>query len=232
VGFITRGWLDKQRGEDLMQLPAQQAQTMRVLGSASVLAIALCTSPSLALAQESLPQLPQKLEVVRTSLAKYMDLAQSETDFYMAMGCIYYGDIEGGIPHKFDPTKPGQMTQINYTNLIDDTLNPEKPEGLIYEQTANGDYRLSAAVYMLQAGPDTKRPKLFGQEFEGPVVADKSTPLQRINLTVYDLHVWFWRENPDGLFTRTNPDLPCRFDSYEIRAQPPPFPVNDPRISP
>jgi len=215
-----------------MQLPAQQAQTMRVLGSASVLAIALCTSPSLALAQESLPQLPQKLEVVRTSLAKYMDLAQSETDFYMAMGCIYYGDIEGGIPHKFDPTKPGQMTQINYTNLIDDTLNPEKPEGLIYEQTANGDYRLSAAVYMLQAGPDTKRPKLFGQEFEGPVVADKSTPLQRINLTVYDLHVWFWRENPDGLFTRTNPDLPCRFDSYEIRAQPPPFPVNDPRISP
>jgi hypothetical protein len=205
---------------------------MRVLGSASVLAIALCTSPSLALAQESLPQLPQKLEVVRTSLAKYMDLAQSETDFYMAMGCIYYGDIEGGIPHKFDPTKPGQMTQINYTNLIDDTLNPEKPEGLIYEQTANGDYRLSAAVYMLQAGPDTKRPKLFGQEFEGPVVADKSTPLQRINLTVYDLHVWFWRENPDGLFTRTNPDLPCRFDSYEIRAQPPPFPVNDPRISP
>ena len=215
-----------------MQLPAQQAQTMRVLGSASVLAIALCTSPSLALAQESLPQLPQKLEVVRTSLAKYMDLAQSETDFYMAMGCIYYGDIEGGIPHKFDPTKPGQMTQINNTNLIDDTLNPEKPEGLIYEQTANGDYRLSAAVYMLQAGPDTKRPKLFGQEFEGPVVADKSTPLQRINLTVYDLHVWFWRENPDGLFTRTNPDLPCRFDSYEIRAQPPPFPVNDPRISP
>jgi len=215
-----------------MQLPSQQAQAIRVLRSASVVALALCASPSLALAQESFPRVPQELEAVRTSLVKYLDLAQSETDFYMAIGCIYYGDLEGGIPQKFDPNKPGEMTQINYTNLMDDALDPEKPEGLIYEQTADGRFKLAAAVYMLQAGPDTKRPKLFGQEFEGPVVAEKATPLQKITLTVYDLHVWLWRENPDGLFTRTNPDLPCRFDSYEIRAKPPPFPINDPRISP
>ena len=207
-------------------------QAMRVLGSAAVLTLVLGTSPSLTLAQESFPRVPEELEPVRASLAKYLDLAQSETEFYMAMGCIYYGDLEGGVPQKFDPTKPGEMTQISYTNLMDDALDPAKPEGLIYEQTMDGGYKLAAAVYMLQAGPETKRPKLFGQEFEGPVVAEKSTPLQKINLTVYDLHVWFWRENPDGLFTRTNPDLPCQFDSYEIRAQPPPFPVNDPRISP
>ena len=215
-----------------MQLPAQQAQAMRLIRSVSVVALALCASPSPALAQESFPNVPQELEAVRTSLAKYLDLAQSETDFYMAMGCIYYGDLEGGVPHKFNPNEPGEITQLSYTNLIDDALDPEKPEGLIYEQTADGGYKLAAAVYMLQAGPDTKRPRLFGQEFEGPVVAEKSTPLQKINLTVYDLHVWFWRENPTGLFARTNPDLPCQFDSYEIRAKPPPFPVNDPRISP
>ena len=215
-----------------MQLPARQAQAMRVIRSVSVVALALCASPSLVLAQESFPKIPQELEAVRTSLAKYLDLAQSETEFYMAMGCIYYGDLEGGAPHKFNPNELGEMTQLSYTNLMDDALDPEKPEGLIYEQTADGRYKLAAAVYMLQAGPDTKRPRLFGQEFEGPVVAEKSTPLQKINLTVYDLHVWFWRENPTGLFARTNPDLPCQFDSYEIRAKPPPFPVNDPRISP
>jgi len=215
-----------------MQLPAQQAQAMRAIRSVSVVALALCASPSLALAQKSFPKVPQELEAVRTSLAKYLDLAQSETDFYMAMGCIYYGDLEGGVPHKFNPNEPGEITQLSYTNLIDDALDPEKPEGLIYEQAADGSYKLAAAVYMLQAGPDTKRPRLFGQEFEGPVVAEKSTPLQKINLTVYDLHVWLWRENTTGLFARTNPDLPCQFDSYEIRAKPPPFPVNDPRISP
>ena len=41
-----------------MQLPAQEAQAMRVLRSASVVALALCASPSLALAQESFPRVP------------------------------------------------------------------------------------------------------------------------------------------------------------------------------
>lgn len=213
-----------------MQLPARQTQGMRVFGSSSVIALVLCGSPSGALAQESLPKIPPELEAVRASLSKYRDLAQSETEFYMAVGCIYYGDIDGGVAQKFDPSMPGEMTQVSYTHLIDDALDPEKPEGLIYEQTPDGEFKLAAAVWMLQAGPDTKRPKLFGQEFEGPVKAEKSTPLQHVKLVVYELHVWLWRENTAGLFARTNPDLPCRFDSYEIRAQPPPFPVNDPRI--
>ncbi len=66
----------------------------------------------------------------------------------------------------------------------------------------------------------TERPKLFGQEFKGPMVEKSLTPLVRLDLTEYELHVWLWRENPDGLFARSNPTLPCITDGYEIRARP------------
>ena len=107
---------EKQREEDFMQLPARQTRGMRVFGPSSVIALALCGSPSGVLAQESFPKIPPELETVRTSLSKYRDLAQSETEFYMAVGCIYYGDIDGGVAQKFDPCMPGEMTQVSYTN--------------------------------------------------------------------------------------------------------------------
>ena len=188
--------------KDLMKLPAQQAQAIRLFSSASVVALAL-------------------LE----------EFHQSEADFYMAIGCIYYGDLEGGFEQPFAGAA-GQMTGLSYPQLMDDKLDPEKPEALIYEQGENGEFLLAAAVWMVQAGPDTERPELFGQEFEGPVKAEKATPLQHVNLVMYDLHAWLWKENPAGLFARTNPSLHCVFDSYEIRAQPAPFPVTDPRTLP
>ena len=169
--------------------------------------------------------------MVRTALSKYQEFHQSEADFYMAIGCIYYGDLEGGFEQPFAGAA-GQMTGLSYPQLMDDKLDPEKPEALIYEQGENGEFLLAAAVWMVQAGPDTERPELFGQEFEGPVKAEKATPLQHVNLVMYDLHAWLWKENPAGLFARTNPSLHCVFDSYEIRAQPAPFPVTDPRTLP
>jgi hypothetical protein len=206
-----------------MQFPAQSPQLWRILGTASV-ALALCALPSWALAQETLADLSQDMEAVRAGLAKYQDYYQSEADFYMAIGCIFYGDIDGHEGQMFGEI-PGQMTMWSYPNMMDDKLDPEKPEALIYGQDSNGEYQLAAAVWMHTAGPNTERPTLFGREFEGPVKAEKATPLQQVKFVMYDLHAWLWKENPDGVFTRTNPTLPCVFDSYEIRAEPAPFPA-------
>lgn len=206
-----------------MQSSAQSPQITRILGATSV-ALALCVSPSWALAQEMLVDLSRDMETVRAGLSKYQDYYQSEADFYMAIGCIFYGDIEGHEGQMFGEI-PGQMTMWSYPNFMDDKLDPEKPEALIYEQDENGEYQLAAAVWMQNAGPNTQRPALFGREFEGPVKAEKATPLQQVKLVMYDLHAWLWKDNPDGVFTRTNPRLPCVFDSYEIRAEPAPFPV-------
>jgi hypothetical protein len=197
--------------------------TLRRLTSTAVLALGLAAAPSFTEGQEAtLPQLSPELETVREGLSKYKDFNKAESEFYAALGCIYYGDIDGGTPTKFEGGG-GEMTEVSYPMLQDGKIDAMKPEGLIYEQSPNGDFTLAAVVYMLPATPDTPRPSLFGRPFDGPIHAEKATPLQHVNITVYELHAWLWKENPNGVHTRMNPKLPCNFDSYEVRAQPAPF---------
>jgi len=47
-------------------------------------------------------------------------------------------------------------------------------------------------------------PSLFGQEFDGPMAGH--APGMPVH---YDLHVWFWHDNPNGLFAPFNPALSC-----------------------
>lgn len=197
--------------------------TVRRLGSTAAFAFALCATPSLSYGQEALPAIPAEMESVRADLAKYKDFNKAEGEFYAAIGCIWYGDIDAGVKAEKFVGGGGEMTELSYPMLQDGKIDPLKPEGLIYEQGEGGAFDLAGVVYMMPATPETPRPSLFGRPFDGPVHAEKGTPLQRVNLTMYELHVWFWKENPDGLFTRTNPNLPCLFDSYEIRAKPAPF---------
>lgn len=196
---------------------------IRTFGSTAAFALTLCgVAPALS-GQEALPEVPPELATVRESLSRFKDFAQSETEFYAALGCIWYGDIDGGTPMKFEGGA-GEMTGISYPKLMDNKVDPLHPEALIYEAAPDGNFKIAAAVYMVPATAETKRPSLFGREFDGPIHAEKATPLQHVNFTVYELHVWLWKNNPDGVFTRMNPDLPCRFDSYEVRAQPVTFP--------
>ena len=197
---------------------------VRSLGTTAATAFALCAIPSLSHGQVALPAIPPEMELVRTELSKYKDFNRAEGEFYAALGCIWYGDIDTGVKAEtFSGGGGGAMTEISYPMMQDGKIDPLKPEGLIYEQGEGGKFELAAALYLVPATPDTPRPSLFGRPFEGPIHAEKATPLQHVNLTVYEMHVWFWKENPDGLFTRTNPNLPCLFDSYEVRAEPAPF---------
>ncbi len=45
---------------------------------------------------------------------------------------------------------------------------------------------------------------LFGQTFQGPMRAHHPGMEKH-----YDLHVWLWKENPEGLFAEWNPDVTC-----------------------
>ena len=40
-----------------------------------------------------------------------------------------------------------------------------------------------------------------------------------MNLDQYELFAWLWDENPNGVFARTNPKLPCVSDGYSIKAK-------------
>ena len=85
--------------------------------------------------------------------------------------------------------------------LLDDQIEIERPEILVYERLANGEYRLNGVEYIV---PFSIRPPTA----EPPVVmGQKLTPAQSLKL--WYRHVWVWLENPSGLFADWNPLVKC-----------------------
>ena len=78
---------------------------------------------------------------------------------------------------------------------------------MLYEAQPNGNLKLTGADYLVLAGPwDAKHPgtppQLMGQffhYFEAP---------NRFGLPAfYTLHVWAWKDNPNGAFVNWHPDV-------------------------
>ena len=90
----------------------------------------------------------------------------------------------------------------------DDVLDPTRPEIVIYEPAANGRLRLIGADYLVFAdvwhANHTAAPELMGQLlhlFESP---------NRFGLPAfYTLHVWAWKDNPNGTFVNWHPKVSC-----------------------
>ena len=84
------------------------------------------------------------------------------------------------------------------------------PEIVLYEPLPNGRLRLTGADYLVpkeawEANPEHKGPpELMGQLFH---LFDSPN---RFGLPAfYTLHVWAWKDNPNGTFTNWNPDVSC-----------------------
>ncbi len=87
-----------------------------------------------------------------------------------------------------------------------------KPEALLYEPMKNGKLRLVAVEYILPFAPPAEeggdpiegdQPSLFGEAFQNsPHVGE---------FGAWTLHVWLWRNNPEGMFAEWNPNVSCAF---------------------
>jgi hypothetical protein len=167
----------------------------------------------------TLPSLSPELEQARAALDKYRDPVVAVHDGYFStLGCIAYpqGGHEGTMPYA-----PGGMG-VHFLNLqlVGPTLDPTKPQVLIYEP--DGDkLRLAAAEWFVpvQAAPAGARLAIFGQELQGPM--EGHHPLMPEGLHHYDLHVWLWRENPAGIFAATNPAVKCPKGGYSFEESAP-----------
>lgn len=86
--------------------------------------------------------------------------------------------------------------------LLDDQLDIERPEMLVYERLPSGDYRLNGVEYIV---PFSHRPA----SAEPPVImGQKLKPAPALNL--WYLHVWAFTENPSGVFADWNPLVECQ----------------------
>ena len=83
------------------------------------------------------------------------------------------------------------------------------PEILLYEPLPNGRLRLTGADYLVpkdawEATGAHGPPELMGQLFH---LFDSPN---RFGLPAfYTLHVWAWKDNPNGTFTNWNPNVSC-----------------------
>ncbi len=168
---------------------------------------ALITAP-LAQAQKSL-SLPPELKKLRAAVEKYKDPIKAAHDGYFStLVCVEY--TEGGMGVHF--INPRQMGPVP---------DPMKPQILLY--IPDGDkLRLAAVEWFIPLATGVKgRPKLFGQDFHGPMSGHE--PAMPKELHHYDLHAWLFDDNPAGLFSDTNPNVKCVGKRpYALLEKPPP----------
>ena len=84
--------------------------------------------------------------------------------------------------------------------LMDDRLQVDRPEILVYERMPGGGYRLNGVEYIvpISAWSRDDPPSIMGQKL-------KKAP----SLGMWYLHVWVWQANPSGVFADWNPSVKC-----------------------
>ena len=111
-------------------------------------------------------------------------------------------EVTGCIEH---PTDGGMGYHIgNLAYFLNGEANPLEPEVLLYEPGPNGTMRLVGVEYVVPffawgGDPGTDDPpQLFGRDM------NLNEALQQ-----WELHVWIWKHNPNGVFADWNPRVSC-----------------------
>ncbi|HET9439722.1 MAG TPA: hypothetical protein VFO52_06105 [Longimicrobiales bacterium] len=93
-------------------------------------------------------------------------------------------------------------------DLFDANVDLLAPEVVMYEPQPGGQLKLVGMEYIVPidawggAGHDVNdpndRPELLGQKFT-----------QHSSLPIFKLHIWLWRDNPQGTYADWNPMVSC-----------------------
>ncbi|HET9294853.1 MAG TPA: hypothetical protein VFO06_11210 [Gemmatimonadales bacterium] len=192
--------------------PARPKSRHPVLIAAA--AIALLAPLSVAHAQGATPAagaLPPELVAVRNGLEKYQDPVVAVHDGYLStLVCVEFpqGMSEGTMKY----VAGGMGVHFLNLNNVGPTLDPTKPQVLIYEPVGDKLKLVAAEWFMPAAIAGATPPSIFGKQLEGPMEGHE--PIMPPEFHHYDLHVWLWKPNPAGVFSSTNPAVKCPASGY------------------
>lgn len=163
-----------------------------------IVAIVLIMLTSVAMASSNSAKPAAHLaETVRQATVQFKDV-QKATDAGYALlhGCVT-GPQEGAMGIHF----------ANGGLVGDGALDVAHPEALLYEPK-DGKMQLVGVEYIVLAddwnAKNTMPPVLMGQLF------NYSSAPNRFGIPAfYELHVWAWKNNPNGVFTDWNPRVSC-----------------------
>jgi hypothetical protein len=154
-----------------------------LIGSAATTAY---TTSALVISKDDLSAVQQELAQARRATARYHDIEQAIADGYEDFGLYESG--EGHHYVKF--------------SLIDGTFDPTQPEMLLYSPVP-GEERLELAgvEYLVPMSLSANAPTGFTGD------ADQwRNDMEGFGL--WELNVWLWLHNPDGMFADRNPRVP------------------------
>jgi hypothetical protein len=144
------------------------------------------------------------LEAVREATERFKDVEQAKKAGYaLVLGCVS-GPDSGAMGLHF--LNGDLLNEVN-TNGV---FYASRPQIVIYEPTSDGSLRITGADFIVFADAWNAKhpegpPQLMGQLFhlfEFP---------NRFGLPAfYTLHVWAWKENPNGAFVNWHPDVSCQ----------------------
>lgn len=162
---------------------------VRLLGVAVlIVACSRAPMPSTPMAD---PNVTRDLERVRAATAAFRDIAAAQAAGYpTATPPCLSSPTAGAMGHHY----------VNRAH-VDDKLDLEHPEILLYAPAGDGKQKLVAVEYIIPyriRPPEAEAPRIFGQALR-----------QSEQLKLWYLHVWAWEENSAGLFADWNPAVKC-----------------------
>ena len=135
---------------------------------------------------------------VREATERFRDVTLAEADgYHLQFGCVSGGDYGAMGLHFVNPALVG-----------DGLIDAARPEIVLYEAASNGRLRLTGADFVVLAA-DWDRTHASAPELNGQLFHFFEAP-NRFGLPpFYTLHVWAWKDNPNGTFTNWNPNVSC-----------------------
>jgi hypothetical protein len=140
------------------------------------------------------------LKIVREVTARFQDVKVAENAGYkLQFGCVS-GDDFGAMG----------LHYVNDTLVGNGAVDVMHPQIVLYEAQPDGSLKLTGADYLViastwDAAHPGVTPQLMGQifhYFEAP---------NRFGLPAfYTLHVWAWKDNPNGAFVNWHPEVSCQ----------------------
>lgn len=132
------------------------------------------------------------LKVVRENTARFQDVSVAQAERYsLLFGCVS-GPDSGAMGMHF----------VNLNLVASGIVDATRPQIVIYEPMP--DFLVIASDWD-KAHPEQGAPQLMGQlfhYFESP---------NRFGLPAfYTLHVWAWKDHPNGAFVNWHPNVSCQ----------------------
>jgi hypothetical protein len=146
------------------------------------------------------------LKIVRDSTERFQDVNVAIAEGYaLQFGCVS-GSDSGAMG----------LHYVNSALVNSGVLDATRPQIVIYEPTPGGGLRLTGADFLVIAdawnATHSGPPELMGQLFH---LFDSPN---RFGLPAfYTLHVWAWKDNPNGAFVNWHPNVSCQYFNGQSR---------------